>query len=550
MSRFSRLARIIVISLMILTLLLPLGVVGAVRNAPPALSRDLQTGTGVVHRALPGSPQGRHGHVGTHLAAVSVVDVDLPSDSTGTPGGTLALRIYAPASSSDARYTDGAPVVIYVPGSDTAGSLSVALPQADDMIRIVFLFPGGSSSASGRHSDGTYDHRGTNCIAALLDVVRYAAGELTDSDGKTIDERLAVDVLHDNIGLIGSSNGGNIVTAVAAQHGAELAGHLRYIVQWESPVSSQIATVDLGGVMLDCPGGRRTRLNVVNPHYRAYGPLTIDVDYSQITYDATDLHHPVFLDGTGDGHYTTVLDPSTGCQTPDLNFDGTLGTDEDFPLASYSDGTKQFYSRPATQAMADHHLFGGSWPGKIATVAQANAFWDLREAVRLYPNAMAKVPGLEGMVLATVIDHVQATPDKPHIHQAFDGWNALGAWVQINPDPAYLVEADPSLAGRTDLPHNSPNTPPSDWSDVESYAVPEDISNRVLRSAAVHQMADRAHAATPSTPTATPTVEASPTPTVTATKEASPTPTVTATSAPASAEIYLPLMLRGPAPAP
>ena len=527
------------ISLMILALL-PLGSVGAEGNTPPAFPRAPRVGRNATGRPMPRRSQGIRGHLAS--SAGSFVDVDLPSSSTGMPGGTLALRIYAPASSSDARYADGAPVVIYVPGSDTAGSLGMALRQADDMIRIVFLFPGGRDASSGRRSDGTYDHRGPNCIAALRDVVRYAAGELTDAGGKTIDERLAVTVLHDNVGLIGASNGGNIVTAVAAQHGLDLAGHLRYIVQWESPVSSQIATVDLGGVMLNCPGGHRERLNAVNPRYRAYGPLTVDVDYSQIAYDPGNPFHPVFLDGNGDGTYTTIVDPSTGCRTPDLDLDGALETDEDFPLSPYTDGVKFFYSRPATQALADRHVFSGTWPARIATTAQANAFWNLREAVRLYPSAEANVPGLDGMVLATVIDHVQAAPDKPHIRQAFEGWDGVGAWVQINPDPSYLVEADPSLSSRTDLPHNAPNTPPADWSDAAAYAVPEDVSNAVLQSAAVHQMADRAHTAATATPTATPTGEASPTPTATV--------AATPTSAPTSVGIYLPLLLRGPAPAP
>ncbi len=552
MNRFVRFAKVtLILFLVVVFVALPFRGVGAAGNAPLASPRNPRMGRGVVHRTPPSCPQGGPGPAKAHLAAGSVVDVDLPSDSTGMPGGTLALRIYAPASSSDARYTDGAPVVIYVPGSDTAGTLSVALPQADDMIRIVFLFPGGSNSVSGRHSDGTYDHRGPNCIAALRDVIKYAAGNLTDSDGKTIDDRLAVPVLHNNIGLIGASNGGNIVTAVAAQHGAEFAGHLRYIVQWESPVSSQIATVDLGGVMLDCPGGRRTPLEVVNPRYHAYGPLTIDVDYSQITYDATALRRPIFLDGTGDGHYTTVLDPSTGCQTPDLNHNGTLETDEDFPLSSYTDGVKQFYSRAATQAMADRYLFGGSWPGNIATVAQANSFWDLREAVRLYHDAQMNIPGLEGMVLVTVIDHVQATPDKPHIRQAFEGWNSAGAWVQINPNPTYLVEADPSLSGRTDLPHNAPNTPPADWRDVTDYAMPENVSNNVLQSAAIRQMADRAHAASSATPTPTVTASltasATPSPAASATVPPASTRTATPTLTPVFAPycpLYLPLITR------
>ncbi len=188
-------------------------------------------------------------------AATVTVDVDLASPSTGVPGGSLAVRIIAPATPAAARYADGAPVLIWLPGGDGEGSLQPPVRRAEDVIRIVFLFPGGYDPSSGRRSDGTYDHRGVNSIAALRDVIRYAAGDLTDAGGKTIDQRLPVAVLHDNIGLLGSSNGGNIVIAAPALHGEQLAGHLRYVIQWESPVSSQIATVDAGGANLDCPAG-------------------------------------------------------------------------------------------------------------------------------------------------------------------------------------------------------------------------------------------------------------------------------------------------------
>jgi len=475
----------------------------------------------VVSTSVYGSPTPAN----IELAPASVaIDVDLPSSSTGTSDGTLALRILAPSTVAAARYSDGAPVVVLVPGGDAQGSLRPQLPLADDVIRISFLFPGGTDRASGRNSDGSYDHRGANSIAALRDVIRFAAGDLADSMGRTIDDVVPVPVLHDNIGLLGSSNGGNIVVAVAAQHGSALAGHLRYVVQWESPVSSQITTIDLGGVSLDCPSGRRRRLDATNPRYLSYGPLVLNVDYSQIAYDPTDRRHAVFLDGNGDGSYSTVVEPRSGCLTPDLNLNGTLETNEDFPLGAYTAGVKWVYSRPATQALADYGVFGGTWPADIATVSEASAFWDLREAVRLYPDALSYLPGLEGMVLATPVDHVQSAPDHPHIRQAFEGWDNAGAWVQINPDSAYLVQADPGLSGRTDLPANSPNTPPADWTDVAAYTVPEDVAVDVLQAAAVWQMADRAHTA--GAPTPAPTATPTPTMTPTATPVA-PLPTGT-----------------------
>ena len=439
-------------------------------------------------------------------ASLIPLDVNLPSDSTGTPGGTLALRVYTPRP-GHARYADGAPVVIWLPGgAESNKGLWHGLPDAaDDIVVITFVFPGGQDPASGRVSAGVYDNRGLNCIAALRDVILYAAGERADSLGHTIDDLLPVPVLHDNIGLIGISNGGNIVIAAPALHGSDFAANLRYVIQWESPVSSQIATRDLGRVWLKPSAAQG---DYVNLRYTGYGPLVLAVAYDDLAHDPADTYYPVFLDGNGNGTYDTVEHPVTHHQVPDVNLDGILDLNEDFPLDTYPDIGKQVYSRPVSHALAHNDVFA-TWPISIATPAEAGAYWDIREAVRMYDEVLADVPDLEGMVLAGVVDHVQSAPDKPHIRQAFDGWNANGAWVQINASPAYLIEADPALASRTDLPNNAPNIAPGDWSDVQAYCVPEDIYDRISQLAAIWQMADRAHAAV--MPTATPTATASPT---------------------------------------
>lgn len=418
-------------------------------------------------------------------------DIDLPSATTMTPGGTLAVRVFSPAT-GQARYAAGAPVVVWVPGGDSVGTLDNPLaPIADDVIVVAFLFPGGIDAAAGRSSDGTYDHRGEACIAALRDVILFAAGQQSDDTGQMIDDVVPVRVLHNNVGLIGASNGGNIAVAAAATWGEELADHLRYVVQWESPVSSQMATTDLGPTSLLCPPGEDGRNDYVNPRYTAYGTVSCTVDMNDIYYDGSNPVQPVFHDGNGNGRYDTVEDPITGCQTPDRNLSGELGLNEDFPLSAYTDGIHDVYSRQVTHALDDLGLIMGPWPVAIADRARADAYWDVREAVRLYGQAAADNPELEGMVLATAVDHVQTAPDKPHIRQAFEGWRDAGAWVRINPATEYLAAADATLRGRTDLPALEPNVPPTRWTDSTLYCLPEDVSSRVSQVAAVWEMADR-----------------------------------------------------------
>lgn len=421
-------------------------------------------------------------------AALTPLDLRLPSTSTGVNGGTLAVRIFVPAA-GHTRFADGAPVVVVCQGGTSAGDLNNPFPQPlDDVAVVTFLYPGGRQGALA--SSGTYDDRGMRSIQAVRDVIRYAAGLSADSTGRTLTQLCPVPLKTANVGAIGLSNGGNMVAAVAAFHGAELAGVLKYVIQWESPVSSQIATVDLGGYRLIDGESHAVDFNALNPRYQGYGPLEASVLTADIRYNPAGTV-PVFHDGNGDGIYTVAYNPATAKSLPDLDFDGVLEMDEDFPLGAYTQSGRNVYSRTVTRALQANDAFGGAWPDSILTVDEADAFWDLREAVRLAEGAVAGVPGLEVMFTAGVRDHVQSRPDKPHVRQGFESWGSRGAWVRINPAPAYLVTLIPALAGRTDLPDNAPNTPPADWTDPAGWCYPTDVSAGIANAAAVRQMADR-----------------------------------------------------------
>jgi hypothetical protein len=287
-----------------------------------------------------------------------------------------------------------------------------------------------------------------------------------------------------------------MVTAVAAQYGAQLRGYLRYGIQWESPVSSQVAVGDIGRTALDCTTlGQPISINSANPWYdpAGYASTALAVDYSRLRYNAANSRRPVFWDGNNDGNYTTITYPSNpNCVTPDLNLDGVLSANEDRPLTSYAFGPgKVVFSRQATQALLSNGVFTlATWPSAIATPTEAESFWNLREAVSQYADATANISDYEGMSLAGYEDHIQYAPEKPHVHQAFDGWNGRGRWVKVNPSRSYVWEEEPTTATRTDLPENSPNVAPN-WTNRSSYAYPDDLEN-VYYSAAVHEMADRA----------------------------------------------------------
>ncbi len=405
-------------------------------------------------------------------------DITLPTEQ-----GDLAVRLWLPEE--EPRYDEGAPIAIYVAGGYEEKDLKNDAP-AQDMLVISFLFPGVSESSTGRSSQGTYDFRGDNCIKALRDIILYAGGELKDSNGQTITEVVEINILTDNIGTIGVSNGGNLPIATAAVYGDEIKNHLDYIIQWETPVASQVATRDLGEIilepLLENPSPKRGEF--FNPRYSGYGTKQIEVNYDDLAYDPNSLF-PIFHDGNGDGEYTTT-DTSNG-PSPDLNQDGELTTDEDFPLDFYPGLTKDVYSRPVTHALLDNGVLTlANWPSNIATPDQADAYWNLRESVYLYDDALDNIPGLEGMFLASIEDHVQSNPYKSHIRMALDGWDS--SWFKINPTPEYILEVEDTNGFIPDL---EANTAPDDWTDTRSYCISESIDDDTYQVAAMHQMADR-----------------------------------------------------------
>ena len=432
---------------------------------------------------------------------INYIDINLTSKSTGVPNGKLAVRVQIP-DTNNIRFKNGAPVIIYVEGGFEADGLpNKKIPNLDDMIVITFICPGGENKVQKTKSDGEYDYRGEKSIEALRDIIMYAAGKLNDSVGRTIDELIEYNILHENIGVIGFSFGGNLGIATAAIHGKSIAQDLKYVIQWETPISSQIATRDLGRMLFrPQEKGGSVQSEYFNPRYMSYGPLSININYSDIAYDPNSLY-TIFHDGNDDGIYTTTKGSYYNYPTPDLNDNNELELNEDYgldtyPYSTYDTNGKRVYSRPVTIALKKDNVFKGSWPSNIATLEEANKYWDIRESVVLYEDALKNIPELEGMYLLSIRDHVQSDPYKSHAHQAFDGWTKYAKWFKINPDPKYIIEVNSTFDDESIfIPNQKPNTAPNDWEDTKSYCIPELITDETYQIAAIHQMADRVHSA-------------------------------------------------------
>jgi len=96
------------------------------------------------------------------------------------------------------------------------------------------------------------------------------------------------------------------------------------------------------------------------------------------------------------------------------------------------------------------------------------------------------------MLVFASVDHVQVAVDKPHIHQAYDGFHhTAGQWCRLNPDPVYVE----NLAGPGNaFPDNAANTEPSDWMNARAWGYRAPQGSHLNTLAAVAEMVDRVRA--------------------------------------------------------
>ena len=391
----------------------------------------------------------------------------LPSEAA--PDGGIVVRILYP---DRPRYPNETAAVVDVPGADSPGE--VRLPRSRDplleqgLIKVKFAFPGGGRPPY--QSGGTYDHRGLNSLKALRDVVRYLRGELRDRDGCLISERLPYAITQ--VGLVGSSNGGNTAVVALGLFGDQMA--VDWYVGWENPAGVQFVTVDLGS--------RRQPNPTYVPGSCRLTPegAKCDVDYTQLRWDPQ-------ARSRGRGPQRT-----RGVLYHDLNGNGRYDP-SDYPLGAYT-GTfggkeKRVYSTSALEAAVERHLLE-PWPEDVATLEEARSFWAIRDMSRYYDEAIEMLPELRVIVIGSIQDHVQGTPDHPHIVLQYQGWQEAGIeWVRLNPDAAYVAAV---MGGAAQAVDNDANITVN-YENILKLLEPEAIPDEVARAAAVLELSDRVY---------------------------------------------------------
>ncbi len=415
------------------------------------------------------------GGAGGEGMAAPWVRTFIPSSSAGGRG--LAVGVVPPQTP---RYKDGAPVAIFVPGGADRGAAEGRPDHAGcGFVQVRFAFPGGGRGEW--TSGGTYDHRGSACIRALADVIRFASGRLVDTQGRRIGDLVrGATVLTNLVGIEGSSHGGNACGLAMAVHGAEFPD-LAFYASMESPYGEGAVNVELGG--------RDDRLNP------AYDPATGALDLSKLAW-APDLQPGPGRRWRGEGENLR------GSLFFDVNGDGRFADPPDFSINAFTfdlgGGMKVWYTPRLLHEAHARKLFGARPPPHIPTVEESVECWRWRDAEKSIPAAVRNCTNLAVIVYANERDHVQVAPDHPHILAQVEGFRRAGAkFVRLNPDRAYVervVAGGPrGQPGALRFPDNDAGM---EWSrrTLATGLEPAELPMMPYMQAAVCELADRAHA--------------------------------------------------------
>jgi hypothetical protein len=389
-------------------------------------------------------------------------------------GVDIAVMIATPQA---ARYPEGAGIVVVVsPIFSPAGGF-ITNPDLTSLglIQISYLWPGQKDSMTDSKSAGTFDSGGDQSIRVLRDVIRFASGLIPDKEGFFLPALIKVTTLTSEVGVYAFSDAGIAAINVFKLYGDVLPG-VQYYVGRENPTVDTLSSLEAGYF-------NDNGQPVVNPFYNypaSYSTSSITLTYTNVLWDAV---------------YTDEHTGAVGRAYLDLDGNGTVSSN-DFVLSWRVPVIlgKRYYSVALTRALLD----GGSlslsnWPADLATPEEAARDWPFRESPGNYADLHTIMPDLKVMLVFAQVDHIQVAQDKPHIHQAFQGFRfEAGLWVRLNPDRAYIQSLLPTAG--MDFPDNPANTQPEDWMKVGDYAYPaQGLAARQVPLAAVAEMADRSH---------------------------------------------------------
>lgn len=384
--------------------------------------------------------------------------------------GKIAIRMELPGES---RYSDGAPIVVMAStwfvdkyDKEYAPFHLEHDPTVIGAISITHLWPGKTDPETKIHSEGMYDYGGPDSIKALRDTILFAAGKKPNIDGLYINDLSEITPFTSNLGLYASSHAGVVATNVLAYYADELSC-VKYFVGRENPTRDEMYALEIGHFT-------DHRKPVENPYYEpeGYTGTEISVNYSSVGWTEND-DYPEGIP------YFQVEE----------------GTD--YVLSGHGPHMmeKRYFSRGLTNALYDNGVFSTeTWPADLATPEETIEFWPYRITVNNYLPIGEHLPNLAIMLVFARDDHVQSAPDKPHIHQAYDGFNGTAnLWVRMNADNVYFRALNGSID--QSFPENPANLEPKNWNDMRSWGYPAEYGSQFYSKtgsyAGIAEMADR-----------------------------------------------------------
>jgi len=391
--------------------------------------------------------------------------------------GRVAVRVNEPDT---ARFpVAGAPVVVNMGAflMEPEG-FTVPLPVQDvGCVQVSYLWPGLADPRTGAASEGEFDYGGSDCTKALRDVLKFACGTLTDVNGNALGDLCTHTVDTTNVGMYGFSHPGIMAINVMALYGTELTG-VSYFVGGENPTEPAVIAKELGYWDADDSA-------VLNDYYE------YPTDYNADKLD-------VFLD---------PLRWEESAEYPEGRPYWTSHTDYRFYTADTIPtifGDRAYSPELLCELIDNGELDAGDWPSGVANPLEACFGWEYRSTIGYNPMVAyywnhfdllaANAPDFKVMLVFAARDHVQPLPDKPHIHQAWDGCRDNGLWARLNPDRAYVAAID-SAYDVSAFPDNAANDEPADWLNIENWAYPNLFAGNETKTkvslAGVAEMADR-----------------------------------------------------------
>ncbi|MFA6528157.1 MAG: hypothetical protein WCT46_01295 [Candidatus Gracilibacteria bacterium] len=377
--------------------------------------------------------------------------------------GQIAVQIEFPSAP---RYEEGAPIIVYTPSTfftrDTQEFVTLKGITDQGFIEISMNLPGRGGS------DGTNDYGGEDSMKAFRDVVKFASGDLKNTDGKTLCELIPIEPLYSDVGIYAFSHPGILATNTLATYGSELQG-VDYFVGRENPTNDQLSALEVGQyVQLYEDGGESGMKNTLYDYTEDYSPEELTIDYSSIRYDQ-----------------------ETATLYFDKNLNGKIGILDEYVFGEKVPEMfgKKCYSVALLTALRENgSIASATWPEDLATPEEASEWWSIRETNDYYSLLADSLPNLKVMLVFADLDHVQTAADKPHIHQAYDGFHEIaGLWTRLNPDSSYLKSLD------IDMEHDA-NTEPEDWGEIDAWAYKKsNTSNVLVPIAGILEMADRTY---------------------------------------------------------